>query len=246
MRIQIMSDIHVRHWINKLGVQDWLEDFPKATQTDADVLVVAGDAVEWDVRRWRWSMDRMQELCVRYKQVVYVPGNHEYYGSGIWDVQEDLCEIEGQIGNLHILWPGHTATIDGQRFIGGTMFQPWDESPWITDHYIIYDFKPEAEKHYNELRLELVTKLTKDDIVVTHHAPHRGSIDAQFAGDKCNRWFITPEMEPLIWEKQPKLWIHGHVHNSFDYLYGETRIIANPRGYVGENAAFNPKLIVEV
>jgi hypothetical protein len=33
-----------------------------------------------------------------------------------------------------------------------------------------------------------------------------------------------------------KLWTHGHTHHSFDYVIGETRIVANPRGYIGYEA----------
>jgi predicted phosphodiesterase len=44
-----------------------------------------------------------------------------------------------------------------------------------------------------------------------------------------------------------RLWIHGHTHWAFDYKIGETRVLANPRGYPHETThGFNPKLIVEV
>ena len=32
---------------------------------------------------------------------------------------------------------------------------------------------------------------------------------------------------------QIKLWTHGHTHDKFDYLVGNTRVVCNPRGYVG-------------
>jgi hypothetical protein len=54
------------------------------------------------------------------------------------------------------------------------------------------------------------------------------------------------------------LWVHGHVHDSFDYTVGKCRVIANPRGYarnrlyaetpgqiVWENPAFDPALVIE-
>jgi hypothetical protein len=31
---------------------------------------------------------------------------------------------------------------------------------------------------------------------------------------------------------QIKLWTHGHTHEDFDYMVGETRIVCNPRGYI--------------
>jgi len=47
---------------------------------------------------------------------------------------------------------------------------------------------------------------------------------------------------------QIKLWIHGHTHESFDYMVGDTRIVCNPRGYIGyEQCADDFKLkFVEV
>ena len=42
---------------------------------------------------------------------------------------------------------------------------------------------------------------------------------------------------------QIKLWTHGHTHETFDYVIGETRIVCNPRGYIGyENRADEFKL----
>ena len=30
-----------------------------------------------------------------------------------------------------------------------------------------------------------------------------------------------------------KLWVHGHMHDDFDYMIGDTRVVCNPRGYIG-------------
>lgn len=43
-----------------------------------------------------------------------------------------------------------------------------------------------------------------------------------------------------------RIWLHGHIHSSSDYVVGTTRILANPHGYGFENRAFNAQLIVEV
>jgi hypothetical protein len=31
---------------------------------------------------------------------------------------------------------------------------------------------------------------------------------------------------------QIKLWTHGHTHELFDYMIGDTRVVCNPRGYI--------------
>ncbi|MFZ1641033.1 MAG: hypothetical protein WAV07_06250 [Candidatus Contendobacter sp.] len=45
-----------------------------------------------------------------------------------------------------------------------------------------------------------------------------------------------------------RLWIHGHTHDTFDYLVADTQVLCNPRGYAPFelNPAFNPALVIEV
>ena len=46
-----------------------------------------------------------------------------------------------------------------------------------------------------------------------------------------------------------RLWIHGHTHDSFDYVVNGTRVLCNPRGYAkngaNENPLFDANLIAE-
>jgi hypothetical protein len=55
------------------------------------------------------------------------------------------------------------------------------------------------------------------------------------------------------------LWLHGHVHDSFDYQVGRCRVVANPAGYISnrgrvnnrdqfdfENQRFNKNLLLEL
>lgn len=82
-------------------------------------------------------------------------------------------------------------------------------------------------------------------VVVTHHAPTPLSVAPRFRDSPLNPAFAS-DLTDLIWTYVPDLWVHGHVHDSFDYLLGDTRVIANPRGYGTENPAFDPSLVVEV
>ena len=40
----------------------------------------------------------------------------------------------------------------------------------------------------------------------------------------------------IAYHTQIKLWTHGHVHDDFDYMINETRVICNPRGYIGSES----------
>ncbi|SCK11216.1 Predicted phosphoesterase [Variovorax sp. HW608] len=86
-------------------------------------------------------------------------------------------------------------------------------------------------------------------VVVTHHAPHRGSLAARHASDWVFRARVSELAEDLF--EVPALWIHGHIHQNLDYRVGSCRVVTNPRGYVRwggamENPAFNPSLIVDL
>ena len=86
-------------------------------------------------------------------------------------------------------------------------------------------------------------------VVVTHFAPSAGSVAERFKGSPLNACFVS-ELDERIRRWQPLAWLHGHVHDSFDYRLGDTRVVANPRGYAPqgktENAAFDPALTIDV
>ena len=80
---------------------------------------------------------------------------------------------------------------------------------------------------------------------MTHHAPHRGSLHPRYAADLLSAAFVS-DLTAVIDAGKPDLWVHGHVHTSFDYKVDATRIVCNPHGYGRENPTFDPALVVEV
>jgi Icc-related predicted phosphoesterase len=87
---------------------------------------------------------------------------------------------------------------------------------------------------------------------MTHHAPTYLSIVPGYRDSQLNYLYCS-NLEDLIFETQPDVWVHGHTHASVDYDVGKTRVVTNPRGYIGygkgggpENPNFNPNFIVEI
>jgi Icc-related predicted phosphoesterase len=115
----------------------------------------------------------------------------------------------------------------------------------ISDHRWISGFEQEAPREHRAFETFLKQELKSTDIVVSHHAPSNDSISPCFVGTPMNHWFITPEMEDLIVERKPRLWVHGHVHSCWDYRIDQTRVVCNPRGYDGEGVDFNPQLVLD-
>jgi hypothetical protein len=67
-------------------------------------------------------------------------------------------------------------------------------------------------------------------VVVTHHLPHRQSIHPKYEGTRFNPCFAS-DLDHLV-RPPVALWIHGHTHESIDYVVNGTRVVCNPRGYM--------------
>ena len=71
-------------------------------------------------------------------------------------------------------------------------------------------------------------------VVVGHHAPSRMSCHPMYANEHImNGAFFTELGDFIAYRPQIRLWVHGHMHDPFDYVIGETRVVCNPRGYTG-------------
>lgn len=198
---------------------------------------------------------------------MFVAGNHEFYGGSI---VEDIraAKLEDVYPRLHFLENGKVE-IDGVLFVGGTLwsdFRIFSRNPEVAMSYArsgMNDFKHikltkrpyrkflpiDAYRKHQETRqylaAELCKRATQTTVVVTHHAPSPRSISAPFRFDPLSGCYAS-DLEDLILETQPSLWVHGHVHHRNDYVLGATRVISNPRGYPGEASQFDPQFFVEV
>lgn len=71
-------------------------------------------------------------------------------------------------------------------------------------------------------------------VVVGHHAPSRQSIHKIYAHDTIMNGAYSSNLDEFIMDHpQIRLWTHGHTHHPFDYMIGDTRVVCNPRGYIG-------------
>jgi hypothetical protein len=90
----------------------------------------------------------------------------------------------------------------------------------------------------------------KPVVIVTHHAPTELSIDPMYADQfHMNGGYHSRLGEFILDNPCIRVWCHGHVHCVNDYLIGDTRVVANPRGYKGyEQRAedFDPSFTIVV
>lgn len=99
-------------------------------------------------------------------------------------------------------------------------------------------FSPEDSVEDHKQAIEYINHVlmndeTKKYVVVTHHTPSWQSCAPKWAGDRVmNGAFHTELGDFIAYRPQIKLWVHGHTHDAFDYVLGETQVVCNPRGYV--------------
>ena len=254
MKLHILSDLH-------LGVQGM-----EHPQTDADIVVLAGDIAR-PAQAVAWAQGFG-------KPVLYVPGNHEFYGASHAQVLAELQRLSQ--GTRVRLLDNRSVTLAGVRFVGSTLWSDFRifaseelrQQAMEQAQRFMYDFSrirmgPEpgdalftpqdAAALYDAnllwLRAALAEPFDGPTVVITHHAPTLNSIHPRFAGSPLNGIFVS-DAQDLVAASGARLWIHGHTHDSFDYQVQGTRVLCNPRGYAKEgkveNALFDARLVVNV
>ena len=122
--------------------------------------------------------------------------------------------------------PVHFRTQEGEFKTRTAKFSPEDA---VTEHVKM--------KEYIQVVTAMLGKNTNKYVVVGHHAPSRRSTHAMYAHDTIMNGGYSSDMDQFIEDRpQIKLWTHGHTHHVFDYMIGETRVVCNPRGYIGYEA----------
>jgi Icc-related predicted phosphoesterase len=221
----------------------------------ADVVVLAGD-VHVKNRGLQWIFDQKFEI-----PVLYILGNHEFYREKFPGLIDEL-KMGAEGTNVHVL-ENDSVEIGGHRFFGCTLWSDMEllndphastiaAADTMNDYRLIRHSKTNRRLSPKDTRMyhfRSVLKLTEflkagepeRSIVVTHHAPSIRSIADRYKSDLVSAAFAS-NMDDFILEHQPRLWIHGHTHESFDYEIGKTRVACNPRGYVSieENKGFRP------
>jgi predicted MPP superfamily phosphohydrolase len=264
MKIQIKSDLHLEAWHNGYFTvqQGFYRPF---IQEGVDVLILAGDIASWRERFKLHYMLGMLQKQHPSMQIIYIMGNHEYYGApNVNMVHPELKALMSDLPNVHFLenedalftiedvaykflgttlWNrGWTNLKNGNRLNSLACVKDGEACPGITPQWM-------EEKHNLALKFldsNLIPPREKfKTIVVTHHAPSLRSVAHKYLGDVCNFCFAT-DLEYVMEEHKPTLWVHGHMHDPFDYEVGNTRVICNPRGYPSETNVFDEELVIEI
>jgi predicted phosphohydrolase len=246
----VLSDLHLE--------RQSFTPFP----VDVDVIVLAGDiAVGTDGVDWvrEWAGDR---------PVLYIAGNHEFYGHAVGQLIEDLRRsVAGS--SVHVL-ENDELVIDGVRFLGCTLWSDFEfdgaerraESMLLCER-VVNDYgqiefgtgeRPLTTEDTRQLHLlsrrwlarRLADPHQGPTVVVTHHAPlirnkPPSPVLRALAGA------FASDVTDLMHGDRVGLWIFGHTHRVADLEMHGTRVVSNPRGYPHQPVAgFDPGYVIEV
>jgi Icc-related predicted phosphoesterase len=225
MLIHPVSDFHL-DFHNISFFEDYINNIPKKV----DTLIMAGD-----ISNMNQIDSNIKMACEEFNDVIMVAGNHEYYNSNLDYVNDHLRYISQNITNFHFL-NRNKITINDQSFIGCTLWfndvpENYSYNHYLNDFHLIQEFDEWVYIENNKNNQYLKENTTQDDIVITHHAPSFKSVHERFKGSPLNHFFVSKEGEDIIKENNPKIWIHGHMHDPLDYMIKNTHVIANPIGY---------------
>ena len=267
MKIQVVSDLHLE--FSDINIQN---------QTDADVLILGGDIMlaekvlkpesEYGVR----FRDFLKRVSFQFPHVIYIAGNHEFYGGYFYKSLENLRMACGVHDNIYFL-ERDVKIIDDVLFVGGTLWTDMNKFDPLTLHAVrdmMSDYRAITDDQLGYTKLKPVTtterhRETRDyikhilsenkstkTVVVGHHTPSYQSCHEQYQGDYImNGAYHSDLTEIMLDNPQIKLWTHGHTHHCFDYQIGDCRVVCNPRGYHqptgwSEDTGWNPNFTVEV
>ncbi|WP_162068122.1 metallophosphoesterase [Burkholderia sp. THE68] len=248
MRLHVASDLHLH---NDRGLQPDSRLLP----VKADLLVLAGD------------IDYVEKVSSRYGNwpydVVYVRGNHDLYFRPYERSISKAAEHMGA-GRVRML-ERRQICFESVRLLGCCL---WTDFELVGDVDDVMLLNQELGPDYRCLRRTDGRLLTCQDtraehrtsvqwlartlrepfdgatVVISHHAPHRRSVNPEYGVSWSSAAFAS-DLSHLL--RRVKLWIHGHTHVFADYKERGCRVLCNAAGSVQRpNSSFVPDLVVEV
>ncbi|WP_247870089.1 metallophosphoesterase [Methylophaga sp. SB9B] len=237
MKFQLFSDLHLE-----------MGDYFIPPESDADLIILAGD-INTGLKGLQYAV----KLIKRFdKDVIYVPGNHEFYRHDIRLLREEMRLFAKPYPRLHLL-DNDEIILNGVRFIGSTLWTDYELdgrfdkqktmefiSFYLNDHrFIKYGDNrftaQDALLLHQKAKLYLHEKLKEPfegkTVVVTHHAPSLICHHPDFEMDEMAAAFIS-DCDDLL--QYADVWCFGHTHANVDRYINCCRLVSNQKGYFHE------------
>lgn len=248
MIIRLFSDLHLDGRAYTITSQ--------AHDPDA-VLVLAGD-----LSGFHRDLKFITAVTDQFKYVLFVAGNHEFYGSDYFVVKKFWHGVDGDIDNFFFM-DNRVEIIENVRFIGTTLWTDMDGGNPLTcmdvqkalnDYYVILykqrrlmvvdtiGFHNEAMRFLNK---ELAAPFDGETVVISHHSPSWTLITQVHRYSGVNAGFHA-NADQLFYDHEIGYWFYGHTHVSQTIKINGVPVISNQRGYVGEDSGFDHAFWIDI
>ena len=200
--------------------------------------------------------DFLKRVSFEFPYVIYIACNNEFY-HGKWKASLQYLRDEcAKFPNVYFL-ERDVKVINDVTFIGATLWTDCNKGDPLTLHALAdmmndYRIIRNDEHNYSKLRpahtmyrhqqtiayLKSILPDMKDRKIVFagHHSPSKLSTHPKYQNEYLmNGGYSSDLSEFILDHPEIKLWTHGHTHDPFDYMVGETRVVCNPRGYAGHD-----------
>ena len=261
--IRIASDLHLEGFAERTN-QQLHDQFVPADDRDAEsILVLAGDISS----KLPQLVSFLESLAPRFNEIIFVPGNHEFYKHDIseWAINLTNSLSLLAIQNIHVATHDvECSVLSGTRFVyctlwadgGNSLYERAEIGRSLRDFYVIkfgpgrWKVSDMCELHKTQkAKLDLLLKVPFDGktVVVTHHMPSYRLCHPRFGSD-INGGFASNCEDILAYDHAPDIWVNGHTHDTYDTMLWKTRVICNPAGYFSETGSsqynsFAPKFV---
>ena len=199
------------------------------------VIYIAGNH-EFYNGKWPIGVQYLRDECAKYPNVYFMENDCQkindvtFVGSTLWtDMNREdphtLYAIRNYMNDFRCITNSTRETnfrdTDGNFHTRVARFTPDDT---VEEHKAMLAFVNTA----------IAARPDRQYVVVGHHSPSKLSTKPQYEDDQMVNGAYSSDLSEFILDHpQIRLWTHGHTHHEFDYLVGTTRIVCNPRGYVG-------------
>lgn len=258
MRIQFCSDLHLE--INKP------KEFPELLEPVAPILALLGDIGDPESERLMTFLDW---CCRHWSQVLYVPGNHEFWRmkpgttKTISSANQIFLDFEKTHKNFKFCWRQKLHSEDGVVILATPLWsRPAEgiipnelEHAWV-DRDRTFDAKTLHDLHEGDLKWlqrELKAACNGMVVVLTYYAPTLMLVDSRFVQHPDETLYAS-DLDILL--RPPVVaWACGHIHQSVQWLRdwetatgesGQILITTNPYGYDHENMLFRKEAVLRI
>lgn len=250
MKISYCSDLHFEFALTNL------DDF----QDKGDVLLLCGDITTMVKLRLEFESSRFGDatpildffdlITGKYKHVIYVLGDHEYYQSSFAECEKELLRVLPPYKNLYLVSSGKIIGIDNVAFVCGTMWTDFNKECPITltsakyairDYHLISDATAIYVLSQHQSFVKWVKNLDLSQyqhaVLVTHHTPSFATVNEEFENDEIMNGYYSANCDKLLAKFDYA--VHGHQHNGYNVIVNDCQILSNPRGYPREKSFYD-------